>query len=81
MDFLLPILAKIELICQQPAMTQWGGVQGCTPSSSGVLERMAECSRGVLSGGGRVGPTLVQRRNCRPEVGPNFDQPTAQAGK
>ena len=36
---------KIELICQQPAMSQWGGVQGDKPARSGVL---AECSRGVL---------------------------------
>ena len=47
-EFLRPILAKIELICQQPAMTQWGGVQGGKPASSGVLERMAERSRSVL---------------------------------
>ena len=48
MEFLWPILAKIELICQQPAMSQWGGVQGGKPASSGVLERMAEPSQGVL---------------------------------
>ena len=42
MEFLIPILAKIELICQQPAISQLGGVQGGKPVSSGVLERMAE---------------------------------------
>ena len=48
MEFLRPILAKIELNCQQPAMSQWGGVQVGKPASSGVLERMAERSRCVL---------------------------------
>ena len=48
MEFLRPILAKMEIICQQPAMSQWGGVQGGKPASSGVLEKMAERSRGVL---------------------------------
>ena len=48
MEFLQPILAKIELICQQPAMPQWGGVQGGKPASSGVLERMAEHTHGAL---------------------------------
>ena len=42
------MLAKIELICPQPAMSQWGGVQSDKPASSGVLERMAERSSGVL---------------------------------
>ena len=48
MEFLRPILAKIELISQQPAMSHWVGVQGGKPARSGVLERMAERSRGVL---------------------------------
>ena len=48
MDFLLPILVEIDSICQQPAMSHWDGVQGYTPASFGVLERMAERSHGVL---------------------------------
>ena len=46
--FLRPILAKIKINCQQPAMSQWGGVQRGKPVSSGAQERMAEPSRGVL---------------------------------
>ena len=49
MDFWWPILAKIDLICQQPAVSHWGGVQEGTTASSGVLERMAEGSHGVLA--------------------------------
>ena len=48
MEFLLPILAEIESIYQQPAMSHWNGVQGCKPASFGVLERMAERSHGVM---------------------------------
>ena len=42
MEFLRPILAKIELICQQPAMTRPIGVMG-------VLDRMAGGWRCVLA--------------------------------
>ena len=34
MEFLRPILAKMELLCQQPAMSKWGGVQGGKPAGS-----------------------------------------------
>ena len=44
MEFLRPILAKIELICQQPTMPQLSGVH----HSSGVREGMAGGSRGGL---------------------------------
>ena len=35
MEFLRPILAKIELICQQPAMPLLSGIQGVTSQSFG----------------------------------------------
>ena len=35
MEFLRPILAKIELICQQPAISQRGGVQGVSQPALG----------------------------------------------
>ena len=43
MECLRPLLAKIELICQQPAMPELSGVQGGTtePASPGVQDRMA----------------------------------------
>ena len=48
MEFLRPILAKTALICEQPAMLQWGGVQGGKPASFGVLERMMTSSNGDI---------------------------------
>ena len=54
MEFLRPILAKIELVCQQTTMSQWGGVQGGKPAISGVMEGMAERSCGVLCMPGNV---------------------------
>ena len=45
MEFSWPILAKIELICQQPAMPQLSDVH---PNSE-VPERMAGGSRGGLA--------------------------------
>ena len=45
MEFLQPILAKIELICQQPTMPQLSGVH----PSSGVRKRMAGGSQGGLA--------------------------------
>ena len=53
MEFLRPILAKIKSICQQPAMSQCGGVQRGKSPSSGVLEKMDERSWGVLGINGR----------------------------
>ena len=48
MQFLRPLLAKIELICQQLAMPQLSGVSWVGKSASpGVQDRMA--------GGSRVG--------------------------
>ena len=41
MGFLRPILAKIELICQQPAMPRPSGVQGVASQSWGCRIRMA----------------------------------------
>ena len=38
MELLRPILSKLELICQQPAISQWGGVQWGKPASSGTRE-------------------------------------------
>ena len=34
MEFLRPLLAKIELICQQLAMLQLSGVEGVVPGGS-----------------------------------------------
>ena len=44
-EFLQPILAKIELICQQPTMSQLSGVH----PSTGMQERMAGGSQGGLA--------------------------------